>query len=272
MTINGRPVHVSCEGSGEAVICIHAAGSSGMQWHGIRDKLKDRYQVILPDLYGEGKTPALEDWSTLLDDETALVSHLVDHSGGSAHLVGHSYGGVLAIKLALNDRYRIKSITVIEPVAFNLLDDHAGGIQESLYEMRDACLEAMSNNDLQTAAQLFYSFWKGDPHSWHMLPKAAQCFMAGNMQKIMTGWQAIINDTITMDDIATISVPALIVSGSQSPATTRWICSQLARNIPGAKFQEINGGGHMSPITHPEAVNEVVLNYIDNIETYTPLG
>ncbi|HYA15265.1 MAG TPA: alpha/beta fold hydrolase [Syntrophales bacterium] len=119
--INGRPVYLKREGKGEPVFLLHAAGSSGIQWRMISEILKERYLLYIPDLYGEGKTPALEDWSSLLDEETNLIRHLIDSTGGSVHLVGHSYGGVIAMRLALSDQHRIASLTLIEPVVFNLL-------------------------------------------------------------------------------------------------------------------------------------------------------
>ncbi|HYA15183.1 MAG TPA: alpha/beta fold hydrolase, partial [Syntrophales bacterium] len=140
MIINGRPVYVKREGAGKPLFLLHAAGSSGIQWSKIREILKERYQLYIPDLYGEGKTPPLEDWSYLLDEETQLIRHLIDSIGESVHLVGHSYGGVLAMRLALSDQHRIASLTLIEPVVFNLLrgveltDDH-----KILYDIKNSC-------------------------------------------------------------------------------------------------------------------------------------
>src|SRR3546814_8229080 len=85
----------------------------------------------MPDLRGYGAT---EGWSgrapMRLADEAALVRALAEEAGEPVHLVGHSYGGAVALMAALHFPEAIASLTLIEPVAFFLLrarsaSDHA---------------------------------------------------------------------------------------------------------------------------------------------------
>ena len=109
------------EGSGSTVVCVHSSASSSSQWRTLMGSLSNRFRVVAMDLYGYGKSPAWPGEHVLrLDDEIALMAPILE-TAGKFHLVGHSYGGLVALKLALNDASRIASLTLYEPTCFFLL-------------------------------------------------------------------------------------------------------------------------------------------------------
>ena len=66
------------------------------------DRLAGRFRVIAVDLYGAGKTAAWpQHQPMLLDDEVALLRSVFLAAGDRFHLIGHSYGGAIALKAAL---------------------------------------------------------------------------------------------------------------------------------------------------------------------------
>src|SRR5713226_242273 len=97
-------------GSGTSVVCIHSSASSSGQWRALMERLSDRFRVIAVDLYGSGKTPAWsQDQPMHLDDEIALLSSVFQAAGDRFHLIGHSFGGAIALKVALTHRDRLIS-------------------------------------------------------------------------------------------------------------------------------------------------------------------
>src|SRR5688500_17848974 len=108
-------------GSGPAVILVHGSLSNGRQRRALAERLQDRFRVLSLDLYltqREGG-PVVGDFS-FADDVAFVEALLAEHAG--AHLVGHSYGGVVAARAALNRRDQLASLTLIEPSCFHLLD------------------------------------------------------------------------------------------------------------------------------------------------------
>ena len=91
-------------GSGTAVVCIHANASSSAQWRGLMDLLSPRHRVIAPDLYGSGRSV---DWPSAseisLRDEVEFIAPVLQQAGDRFSLVGHSYGGAVALLAALQD-------------------------------------------------------------------------------------------------------------------------------------------------------------------------
>lgn len=102
-------------GSGDSVVCIHSSASTSGQWRNLMEALADRYRVLAVDLYGYGKSPAWPaDRGLRLADEIDLIQPILPRTG-RYHLVGHSYGGAVALKMALDQSARIASLTLYEP-------------------------------------------------------------------------------------------------------------------------------------------------------------
>ena len=111
-------------GQGPTVVLLHSSGSSGRQWDPLIAGLHDRFRLHAVDLHGHGGTPAWQAGRPMsLEDDAALVEPLLLAPGG-VHLVGHSYGGALALKLAALHPERVNSVAVYEPVLFRLLLDY----------------------------------------------------------------------------------------------------------------------------------------------------
>src|SRR5947207_7900042 len=126
------------------VVLLHSSASSARQWQGLVESLQPRFQVRAIDFPGHGGRPAWPGDSTLsLADEAALVAPLLAETGG-AHIVGHSYGAAVALKLATMHPSLVRSVVVSEPGRFRwLLDEHtddraAQQIEAGVPPIRDA--------------------------------------------------------------------------------------------------------------------------------------
>src|SRR5215813_2160966 len=113
---------VLAAGLATPVLLLHGSASSSVMWTPVIHALKARFRLIAPDLIGYGRTDSWpEGYVFSLDDELQLIEPLVEHQPGGVHVVAHSYGGVVALALARAGRVAIRSLTLIEPVAFDVL-------------------------------------------------------------------------------------------------------------------------------------------------------
>src|SRR3954462_12885429 len=105
------------------VIALHCSGASGQMWRHLAALLGDRFSLLAPDLIGCG---AAAPWNGAHDftvaDEAALTIGLIDASHGPVHLVGHSYGGGVALRVARERPSRIASLTLYEPSLLSVLN------------------------------------------------------------------------------------------------------------------------------------------------------
>ena len=109
-------------GDGEWVVCLHASTSSSRQWRELMAHMGTSHRILAPDLAGHGRNG----WhgnGDAVEEDVRLLEALVGAS--PAHLVGHSYGGAVALRYALRYPQRVLSLSLYEPAAWHLADDEA---------------------------------------------------------------------------------------------------------------------------------------------------
>jgi len=172
--------HVRQAGSGAGVVCLHANASSSSQWRGLMERLAPRCHVLAPDLYGAGKSPEWPSRETItLGDEVALIAPVLAAAGSPLALVGHSYGGAVALLAALADPARVRALVLYEPTLFALVDgatprpNDTEGIEAAV----DAAGSALDAGDPARAAEHFIDYWMG-AGSWRRMPEQRQAPIA----------------------------------------------------------------------------------------------
>ena len=259
--LNGTYVSVEEAGAGDPVVFLHSSASSNKQWQAAFRALRDQFHLLAPDLYGSGGTGHWPGSGTpTLADEVALVNAVVSKLNRPVHLIGHSYGGAVALRMALQNPEWVQSLCVIEPVAFNIL-------RTGTKEERDLFAEvlAVAQNIEQAidaglplvAAQRFVDYWNGDG-TWHGLHCVQRIKLSLNASKLSGDFNATFNEPTPISAYGRIDVPTLVLSGTQSPRPTRHITRMLAEIIPDARHRTIGDTGHMLPVTHPIKVNSAI--------------
>jgi pimeloyl-ACP methyl ester carboxylesterase len=259
-----RAPHFREIGSGTSVVCIHSSASSSGQWRTLMERLADRFRVIAVDLHGSGKTAAWPDERPMhLDDELALLHPVFQAAGGRFHLVGHSFGGAVALKAALSERDRLISLVLYEPVLFSVLvaqAPHSPAAREIL-AVRDDTMRLVDEGDLNASAQRFIDYWMGDG-TWAATPDARRTGFAAAMPSVKPQWHAAFHEPTPLDAFAAVDVPTLFLTGTGSKASARAVARLLTAVLPRVRVEEIEGVGHMAPLTHPQRVNPIIERFL----------
>jgi pimeloyl-ACP methyl ester carboxylesterase len=243
----------------EPVVLLHSSGASGAQWRALAGQLGERYHVFAPDLYGYG---AAAPWPGrgvfTLAHEAQAVYALLDQIGEPAHLVGHSYGGAVALHVARLHAQRLRSLTLIEPVAFHLLRDRA-----EIVAVADGVARAVACGDYLGGCAAFVEYWSG-PGSWDAIPADKRAAMAARLPKVALDFHATLHEPARLADFYTMAVPTLLLRGALSPLPTRRICELLAQALPDARLVTLNDAGHMAPLTHASQVNAFIAAHLNS--------
>ncbi len=246
---------VKVTGEGEPVVLLHSSLSTGRQWRTLEQQLAPNHQCINVDLLGYGQAMAVKDASSYsLATETARLTNVLQLliPEQRFHLLGHSFGGGVALKIALEQPQRLLSLSLFEPVAFHLLepgsevrkkvDDFAGKVA------------SLANTD---AARYFTDTWNR-PGFYDQLPSKMQRIMANDIDKVNLDFIGLISEKYRAEDCRTIRCPTNLIHGSHSPDISRTIINKLVNVFPDVIEYELDAG-HMAPISHAEDFANVFL-------------
>jgi len=257
--------HVREAGAGPGVVCLHANASSSSQWRGLMDRLAPQFHVLAADGYGAGKSPPWPADRVLgLHDEVALLEPVFAAAGDGHLLVGHSYGAAVALKAALTHPGRVRALALYEPTLFGLLDaqspppNAADGIRQAVADAE----AALARGDPAAAASHFIDYWMG-AGAWAVTPEARRAPILAAIANV-GGWrQALFSEPTTLAALARIDQPVLLMTGSDSPASSLGVAGLLAQSLPRVQVLAFDGLGHMGPVTHPDTVNDAVARFLD---------
>ncbi len=233
------------------VVALHCSLGSGRQWSSLATALGSRYRIIAPDLSGYGGNTGPAILPTTLAKE--------------AELLGHSYGGAVAFKIATCSPYahRIRSLTLIEPVLPTLLRDEPADrrLHDRFVRIAHDVYEDLFNGLAMEAIDKFTAFWNGSAPPEQLSDKARLRLIA-HADKLAFDFNAILTEANVAAAAATLRVPTLLVSGGLSPYLTQRIVARLATIIGGAQVRHLTGAGHMLPMTHAAAINPEIVRHI----------
>lgn len=238
------------------VVLLHSSASSARQWDALVRMLEPAFRVRALDFHGHGAHPAWPGERPLtLPDDAALAVPLLREAGG-AHLVGHSYGGAVALKLAAMHPRLVHSVVAYEPVLFSWLNDDGpwDPTRREVAAWGEAMGARLAQGDEAGAARLFVDFWSG-AGAYAGLPPARQLSIAGRMRAVYRHFFALTTEPLRSREIARLDAPKLILSGAATVPATRRIADLLRRGLRRDEHQVLDGMGHMGPITHAETVN-----------------
>lgn len=251
-------------GAGPGVVCVHSNASSSAQWRGLMDLLAPSFNVLAPDSYGAGKSPPWpSDRKIALRDEVALIEPVLARAGDPFSLVGHSYGGGICLVAAVAQPQRIKAMALYEPTLFALVEQESpspndvDGIRNTVA----SSVAALERGDALAAARYFIDFWMG-PGSFDRMPERNQAAIA-EAGKNIQGWKDCLFDEPTpLSAFARLDMPVLLMVGTKSPLSSRAVSKRLAGVLPKVEVVDMDGLGHMAPVTNPEPVNRLVAHFL----------
>jgi len=251
--------------SKRCVIALHCSLGSGRQWARLAEELGEDYRVIAPDLSGYGGNRARPLLPMTLADEIAQLSDQIDQAAGPIHLIGHSYGGAVAFKMATTWPYasRIRSLTLIEPVLPTLLCDNDADrrLHDGFADLGRNLYVDLWNGMSMEALDKFLLFWSGSGPA-EKLPGEVRLRMIEQVEKIAFDFTAILGEQDVTAAAAGLRVPTLLYSGGHSPYLTQRIVGRLASIIPGAEAKHLPAAGHMLPISHGKVINPDIVRHI----------
>jgi len=256
-------------GEGAPVLFIQGVGVPGQGWKPQMDALSTRFTCVSFDNRGVGGSslpPGTLTIAQMVEDTRALLDHL---GWASAHLVGHSMGGIIAHQLALAAPERVRSLSLLctfprgkdaarlTPwVMWVGLRTRVGTARMRRHAFLEILLPA-SVIDRDAAAAAYSPFFGRDIADQHPMAMAQVMAMSKHDEEAR---------------LSTLRAPTLVVSGAEDKLAIPEFGERLAAAIPGAAFHRLEGVSHGAPLTHPEVVNALLLDHLTAVESSRSIG
>lgn len=219
--------------------------------------------MIIPDLLGYGgSTPWPARQPFHFRQDLAALDLLLAHAGEPVHLVGHSYGGLLAFQLALADWSRIRTMTLFEPTTFGVLDpvddsDALAGLAGVRLEWEPQSPGAADEQWLEG----FVDWWNG-PGTWKTLRSEVRDSFRRNGWKLFQEVISLLTEHTPLERYGQLPNHVLLLGAGRSPLAEQRVLTRLASVIPNATLRVFEDLGHMAPVTHASLVNEAIGDHL----------
>lgn len=263
------------QGAGPTIVLLPGSCSTGAAWRPVIAAWNDRFRTVTTSLLGYGGTlerrtaadPSIGHEAAVAE---AVIGRALDRvpgsrvSGGRVHLVGHSFGGLVAVAVALRSRVPLASLTIVEAPAVELLHDQGEArLYEDFRRMTDAYFAAYeAGNRSAIAAMVDFYGGSGTFASW---PERVRAYAVETTPVNILDWASVFGFPLTAATLASVDIPTLVLCGGDSHPAARRANALLARCLNGA-FQPIDSAAHFMISTHPAEVARFVGEHVDRCE------
>jgi pimeloyl-ACP methyl ester carboxylesterase len=264
-TSDGVTVGATVHGQGSPLVLLHGADNDGdLGWQDVLPHLTDRFTCHLLNNRGRALSGDHPDLSVprLAED----VVEYVDSIGEPTGLVGDSLGANLALLVAAQSD-AVDAIVPFEPVMMGLVDEQEEAV---MGEAIAGTAELAGQGDLTAAVRAFLG-WPWNDEELAVAEDAGYFDAAGRyvpnllnfLQQVTEADGPEIDDAVAM--LGVISVPVLVVKGSDTRPVFADSARFVADHAPNARVHEIRGAGHAVPLTHPEELASTVIEFFESI-------
>jgi pimeloyl-ACP methyl ester carboxylesterase len=264
VSVHGFEAHFRDEGHGKPLVLGHSSTASSGQWRALVKRMSGQYRLMAPDHVGYGLTPTYPGVIPLAKLEVAIIEALLRLAAEPVHLVGHSYGGMVLARAAIRIPDRVRSLTLIEPTLFYLLAAFGlEGEHAEIAAVADRVARCIEAGDADAAGRGFIEYWVGPGGYDAMDPKLREAVRAGMPKVSIEFPTGFVPNGAEPDALKALRMPIQLIGGARTTTAARGIMKVLRRLFPNAVYREIAGGGHMCPVTHADAVNELIVEFVD---------
>ncbi len=258
---------------GRPVVALHCSGMTGRQWAPLAERLRDNAPVHAPNLFGApGSRPWHGGCEYSLAAEADPVIEFMAALNTRAHLVGHSFGGAVALHIAARRPDLVASLALYEPAAFHMLKSFNRSAAAALCEIRSLAADmehALMIGASWAAAGAFVDYWNG-AGAFAAAGPATQADLTTYAAKACLDFRALLAEDTPPVRYRHLSMPVMLISGEFARKPARQVTARLAAAMAGARLVEIAGAGHMGPATHAGEVAMLIANHVRRLDRMDP--
>jgi pimeloyl-ACP methyl ester carboxylesterase len=255
-------------GDGPAVVLVPGSCSTGAAWRPVISQWKGRFRCVTTSLLGYGGTAERRTAQDIdISREAEIVEAVIRRAGCPVHLVGHSFGGLTALAVALRHRVPLLSLTIAEAPAPEILR-HAGEREHyrAFHTMTESYFAAFQAGET-AAIERMIDFY-GGAGTFSAWPQRVRDYAVEATPVNILDWASAYGFALTPALLRSVAMPALVLWGEASHPAVRRANELLGHYMPNALALAIPGAAHFMIATHAGEVASAVARHVAGAEKF----
>jgi len=263
--------------AGLPLVLIHGSWTDHSDWDLVAPIFAEHFRLLTYDRRGHSQSERIPGQGSVNEDAADLEALLEDLGLVPAHIVGLSFGGSIALRLATRRPDLFRSLSVHEPPLFDLLagDPDQGPAMREVMSRLQPVAALLKAGEVEEGARQFIETIALGPGAWEHLPPHVRQLLASNAPTFLDEMgdpQAL---TVDLAALAAFSRPVQLTGGDQSPAWFAPIVAKLSTVLPCAETRVFTGAGHLPMVTHPAEYAAAIIAFVgavgDDLSTRSPV-
>ncbi len=263
-TLANAQIRYELAGEGDPTVLIHGSLVDRTSWDAVRTRLAQSLTVLVYDRRGHGESTGPVRTHPARDDAGDLAQLLESLDLYPVHVVAHSYGGAVALRLALDRSEMVRSLALHEPPFVGLLEEDPATAPEAerLWAGTKQIQALVSAGHPDAAAREIVNAFSVEGGAWERLRPEVQ----GGLIRHVDRWAEELRDPeathVDLPAVAELLIPVLVTTGERSPPFLGRIASRLAENLRNATFRTLPGVGHVPHLSDPDQFIALVHGFL----------
>lgn len=252
-------------GAGPTIVLVPGSCSTGVVWRPVIAAWDNQFRCVTTSLLGYGKTAERRTaGDPSISHETDALESVIRRAGGPVHLVGHSFGGLVALAVALRNRVPLASLAILEAPAVEVLrDDRDDQDYRAFRQMTDLYFAAFDGRNVEAiAAMIDFYGGAGTFASW---PPRVRAYAVETTPVNILDWASAFGFPLSAASLAAVLIPSLVLRGGASHPAVQRANALLSERLNGASVT-IDGAAHFMIATHANVVADLIAMHVHRAE------
>lgn len=250
-------------GQGPTVVLVPGSCSTGAAWRPLISHWDNRYRCVTTSLLGYGGTAERRTVDNAdISLEADIIESVIRHVGRPVHLVGHSFGGLVGLAVALRQPQLLRSLTIVEAPAPEILRSVGEAEHYSEFQNMTTTYSAAFRGGQHSAIERLIDFY-GGAGTFAGWPQRVRDYAVETTAVNLLDWSSVYGFALTPSLLKTIATPTLVVRGENSHPAVKRANELVAESIDEATLVTVHGAAHFLIATHADELAALVTRHLD---------
>lgn len=248
-------------GVGPTIVMVPGSCSTGAAWKPVIAALGVRFRCVTTSLLGYGGTAerrTANDQS--ISHEAEVVEEVIRKADQGVHLVGHSFGGLVALAVALRNHASLQSLTVLEAPAAEILKGNEEQHYQTFRDMTEDYFTAFQSGEAEAIKKMIDFY--GGPGTFTSWPPRVRAYAIETTPVNILDWASAYGFPLSALTLASIDIPTLFCWGNQSQPAVQRANALLSDSIERSKQSTVHGAAHFMIATHANEVAQLIASHV----------